>query len=512
MSLTYRAIWEDPWPSIRAQADVEFRSWLSQKHGVTFDGVEYASATLEVRINTASENGVDALEATVVEKIQDEVTLTMRVLTGPDKPSWVWVDVTRVTANYFEWTPIHAPRIVRSLLHASLRSGHTPSSGGVALSDRALPVGPAQVELLHDIIVQKNRGLPVVVFSHRPGDGHQVQRADRAAEILAGVARVFVLTGDATDPFRDAIGVDLAVWGGALRVYLPGSLSASRHRYIPWDQFNLDDSMAGSRVSSLLGPYITARPAPAEYKQVRAALARSGGKDLDELLAEIDEENQVLRSKLEAEQEEKLNLQADVEDLATELTMAQRNFAIIDRAKEGAPASDLDGLDPADISSLQEAVHLARRHLSPALSIPDSATEHLGECDESLSSPAWGRTAWRALRALHSYAESHFDGDFWQYCSEGRGGWSATSKKLAMRESETVMANTKLRGQRTFRVMRAGRDAPSFEVMQSHIKIAEGGGVLAPRIYFLVEEAEGGRIVHIGYVGPHRYVENTRTN
>lgn len=48
--------------------------------------------------------------------------------------------------------------------------------------------------------------------------------------------------------------------------------------------------------------------------------------------------------------------------------------------------------------------------------------------------------------------------------------------------------------------------------MWSHLKIAEGGGPLAPRVYFYDDTRGATGKVHIGYVGPHRHMENTRTN
>lgn len=71
----------------------------------------------------------------------------------------------------------------------------------------------------------------------------------------------------------------------------------------------------------------------------------------------------------------------------------------------------------------------------------------------------------------------------------------------------TVASNTRLRAKRIFPVDRAlCRSQKMFP--QAHIKIAEGGGALAPRIYFHI--AAGAGKVHIGYYGPHRNLPNTR--
>ena len=48
--------------------------------------------------------------------------------------------------------------------------------------------------------------------------------------------------------------------------------------------------------------------------------------------------------------------------------------------------------------------------------------------------------------------------------------------------------------------------------MLAHLKIAEGGGPQAPRVYFL-DDADGvtGKI-HIGYSDPHKHVPNAGKN
>jgi hypothetical protein len=80
-----------------------------------------------------------------------------------------------------------------------------------------------------------------------------------------------------------------------------------------------------------------------------------------------------------------------------------------------------------------------------------------------------------------------------------------------MTESETVQQTKRLREQRRFPVDTRG-DPSGSVIMWSHLKIAEGGGPLAPRIYFHDDtRGETGK-VHIGFVGPHRHTENTRTN
>lgn len=95
------------------------------------------------------------------------------------------------------------------------------------------------------------------------------------------------------------------------------------------------------------------------------------------------------------------------------------------------------------------------------------------------------------------------------WCERG-GGWPATTKRLALRESATVEANPKLRNARMLPV--AVEVAASGRVyMGAHLKISEGGGARAPRVYFLDDTGGVTGRVHVGLVGPHSLVPNTKT-
>jgi hypothetical protein len=48
--------------------------------------------------------------------------------------------------------------------------------------------------------------------------------------------------------------------------------------------------------------------------------------------------------------------------------------------------------------------------------------------------------------------------------------------------------------------------------MPAHLKIAEGGGMLAPRLYFHDDTRGPTGKVHVGYIGPHEHMPNAGTN
>ncbi|MGQ0574161.1 MAG: hypothetical protein ACT4RN_08145 [Pseudonocardia sp.] len=149
-------------------------------------------------------------------------------------------------------------------------------------------------------------------------------------------------------------------------------------------------------------------------------------------------------------------------------------------------------------------------YLDDHLVVPDAACVDLADLDAAVEARAWGRASWKAFRALHAYGAALAEADpgtFWTWC-ERSGLWPATPKKLAMTESDTVQQDRRLRSRRMLPVARAV--APSGRVeMFAHVKVAEGGGTLIPRIYFHVDLA--GARVHVGYFGPHRGMPNTLT-
>jgi hypothetical protein len=80
-----------------------------------------------------------------------------------------------------------------------------------------------------------------------------------------------------------------------------------------------------------------------------------------------------------------------------------------------------------------------------------------------------------------------------------------------MTESETVQKNSKLRDTRIFKV--ASEINPNGQIlMLAHLKIAEGGGHLAPRVYFHDDTGGATGKAHVGFVGPHYLVPNKQAN
>jgi hypothetical protein len=77
-----------------------------------------------------------------------------------------------------------------------------------------------------------------------------------------------------------------------------------------------------------------------------------------------------------------------------------------------------------------------------------------------------------------------------------------------MKESQTVNDNEKLWKKRILPIDKAVNPGGE-QYMEAHVKIAEGGGPLAPRIYFYPHRSTGK--VYVGYFGPHRNMPNNLT-
>jgi hypothetical protein len=165
------------------------------------------------------------------------------------------------------------------------------------------------------------------------------------------------------------------------------------------------------------------------------------------------------------------------------------------------------------VTSCREAASVAVSRLR-GVAVPQEALRDLEDLDAAMEGRAWASTAWRGFRSLDAYANEAADyKGFWHWCEHSPSPyiWPANSKKLAMRESETVMANPQLSMCRRLPVHK--KVEPSgYVMMEAHMKIAEGGGPLAPRIYFYDDTAGKTGQVHVGFFGPHRYMPNTRSN
>lgn len=352
------------------------------------------------------------------------------------------------------------------------------------------------------------------------------------------MAASYVIDNAAADALIEALGRSFGVWDGAIRVYLSGADpavdNAWRHRYFTSGRYARRTFVAGKAIANHLGPVSAVRRPPDSYPAAKRLLeqAETGG-SVDVLLeiaaSELSESGATIADlrKQIAQQDEALDgLAIDLAIAAEERAVALRKVEDLEchvRSLLGqlnAPDNFYTHLaeqgeqPPITVYGMTEALDMAKTYLSDRLIIPDVAIHDLEDLETCAMSTAWAQTSWEGLLALHAYAVDRAagwdGGGFWEWCDNSRNprAWRATDKKLAMRESDSVNNSPKLRRAREFPVS-TDVDPSGRIYMQAHLKIATGGGNLAPRIYFHFDDQRCR--THVGFFGPHKLLPNTKT-
>ncbi|MBY8851907.1 hypothetical protein K7G98_27945, partial [Saccharothrix sp. MB29] len=243
--------------------------------------------------------------------------------------------------------------------------------------------------------------------------------------------------------------------------------------------------------------------------------------DAAALLEMSEEENDELRGRLATQDqryqnllEDHAHLEGEHNRLRIELATARRKLALVEQrlwAEHPDEVAAVVGAQwPDSADSPGEAAELAR-----ACSVRTCASPTVrwwtwtGSTGRSSRAPG-GRRRARVPGAvlLRRGAGGEDDpGSFWTWCANSghANAWTATPKKLAMVESDSVKRSDRLRNKRVFPVD-AGVAAAGEVFMEMHIKIAEGG-VCSRRGSTSCRRGsrEGAR----GYFGPHKNVPNT---
>lgn len=559
MALVYRAMWSDDLVDPVEEAFRGFCEWVSEKgcrftvpstgtvsgpigRGLTDEDAPARGVEAEVRVERAgpdTSRGIESVRRCVLVETRDDRsrwTTTLRAWSGPacrtrEDPGLArfWVDVEIETHDPRHDVSIRAPRLVRNLLQRGLR----PQRRGLRLGEGVHRYGPPSgAETLAEMITSLDRDLPLIVFTPlvlptaeqeglHPSDVEHAMR--QTAVGLAGTASVCCIDdGPMIDELREILGTPYAVWGGAARIYMPGADPAVDdgwlHRYFPPERYLRTRGSVTNLFSRYVLPIALSRRAGPSYDAAREVLRRETLlRQHGEYVELVEAENRKLNDDVDASNSLLGELQLKYENLLDDHEALQGDLADLqqrlDRARTALRELGFNGVDaPARANHPSEAVDLAREYLGDHLVIHPDACVDLDLLDSAREARAWGQTTWEAFRALHAYGSAlagpnRYSGDFWTWCEQSGDPrvWRATTKKLAMTESDTVRSNARLRAQRMLPVDRAV--APSGETeMLAHMKIAEGGGNLAPRVYFHVEE--GAARVHVGYVGPHKNMRN----
>ncbi|HEY2191928.1 MAG TPA: hypothetical protein VGH76_06455 [Actinomycetospora sp.] len=534
MATLYRSIWASDDPDAVDVADRSVVAWAEgvavRHHRPLPSGTARTRASEQHRFvlrrdvhDDPDDTKIDkAVRLVFVESHRDgnRWTTTVRAWSGGSAvgegaKAWVWIDVEADARDVTEPLFAKPPAFVADLLTTT-----AAAHGGVSLLPRAVRYrGDDGAEDLAGVLTLAERELPVVVFGGLgPDAGEDAVRVfdaavQRTTRDVAGLATVAVLDAAGLDTLGAALGEGFEVHRGAMRLYLPALDPAAdaptRHLEIRAERFRDRPALAGRIAVNQLAPPSSLRRAPDSWDRAARRLdeVTPGGmveKVARESARVTDLESELVAERRVAEEvlEEFGDLQHEVTDLRDRLAVATAELARLrgERTEEGL--EDID-LAPPHARDCSDAAALARKHLATYLELPTEAGVDLELLDRQAAGPAWGEQAWRALRALAYYSRARsrdgYDGDFFGWCWNSRHpmAWPANPRKLAMRESKTVMERWP--ESRTFTVD-GGEQA-----VQSHIKISSAG--MAPRIYFTWVERTAK--VHVAYFG--RHLRNTRS-
>lgn len=509
MSVLYRAVWRSdtsttPSDTISAVRSVFTRWALDDPTAPDLPDGESSVGRRIIQVRSLQGAGAtEALEASVHDENQQTDWTTVVRAAATDSTLEVLVDTSMQTDDLDRRIKVGRPRVVSDLLTL----GRNPRLGRSALLSGPVPISAGEVPTLVDVLRDPERALPVVVFTHTPR-GAWIRWAATAATKAEGIATVITLDQPAVDALRDLLG-GLAVWGGAARTYLPAPLDGPddgwRHRYLPGDRFLTSEDSTLDRVVFSLAQLSARRRVPPALTTFEPqpdpelAAAAAQREDLEFELELEREERDLLERELAKSEGRRRRQEDRLRELGAYDDIWQTAEPTIEQA-------------PDEFPDTSEAVLAAQMYLGDRIVIPASAVQQLEGIDTAPNAYAWANTTWRGLRALADFVTAQrdgFDGDFWAFCKNGHGGWPATEKKLAMVESESVRGNAKLSSARFF-VIDERIDPDGRKYMESHLKISEGGGDLAPRIYFYDDTKGATGLVHVGFVGPHHLVPNTK--
>ena len=287
----YRSVFHSPLPpadAFRAARD-EMRAWLRSKDYDlgAFDRGEPRVGPGAVLLRSAA-NAADGAqtERWRLRESNDEgawiSTLTVHApahaAAADNAATWFWVEVEFMAKGSGSEPAgsvrARVPRLARGLLAA------VPAYDSMAaLASEPVLIGREQADELIDILCDPDRRYPAVVASPYPEIAFDEWRVTitRVMWYLPGVASIYILDPIAERWFREGIGDAHAVWGGALRTYLPDvdpavAEEAARHRVLSAARIVADPGRAAGIVSVLPRRLAVEAPLPAPLTGVNRRL------------------------------------------------------------------------------------------------------------------------------------------------------------------------------------------------------------------------------------------------
>lgn len=528
MSVLYRAIWSDRSLSDRERAVNDLRAIVAAWVQETTEPAPLGEGRSELDVSqgrhrtvTYRSVGPQAFEVTTVDQTAGDAAeweTVIRVVADGDTVHTL-VELSMDSDDLNARVSVGRPKVVHQLIDAAKK----PSLGGSRLLSEPLGVPAEGIAVVTELLAHPDRRLPMIVCSEPAGE-HDHGWETTAAKIAArveGVAVVIALDHHAVTAFRRELG-DIAIWGGGIRVYAPGSVTRDsdgwRHRYYLRSRLDEAPKSTIDRIVYSVAQLSARRRVPDVFR----VFGEQRGLPADALdgmipAAELTAARDQWQFELDVARDEQSELERELAHANGHLSRLKDELVsrgLVDLL--WGTVHEVGTSIPDEVQYASEAALAAQAYLSEWLALPDSAIRELEDIDAAPTAYAWGNNTWRGLRALAAYAEDRAagwnKGGFWEWCASGPLlGWPATSKKLSMSEGETVQNSEKLRRTRVFAIDPAVHESGEV-TMLAHLKISEGGGSLAPRVYFYDDTGGPTRKIHIGLIGPHYLVPNKSTN
>jgi hypothetical protein len=543
----YRSVFHSPIQPAEARlaARDEMRTWLRSKGYdlARFDEGDsrVGPGAVLLRNSANSADGSQTWRWQLRETTGEGAWLSSLVVQAPAKPAgnavtWFWIEVEfqseDAAAEQEKGVRAGVPRLARGLL------SRVESRDALALlTNEPTLVGRDSVDDLIDVLCDPERRLPVVVASAHPGlDFEEWRRlAARVTRHLPGLASIYLLDPLGTTAFLAGIGRSHAVWGGALRTYLPDvdpavAGEALRHRVLSAAKVLADPGRAAGILSVVPRRLASEAPLPGPLAGVNRALLTQ----THDLPAVPDVAHMRARFQVLIEERELALRLAEDEEARANTFFVQRESALAELVEREQRVLDLENL----VRSLRKRLVASGRADVAYLPADEAATppttfaelldwmeseltlikftgnrHNLVVLDQRPESSTWVRSSWEVLRALQAYADAkqaqEFAGDFKMWCENPPSEtYAIPAGKIVRDESETVKNNSRWRRQREFPVP-AEINTSRRVFMGAHIRIgASASGRINPRLHYYDATAQSGRI-YIGYIG--RHLTNTRT-
>ncbi len=228
---------------------------------------------------------------------------------------------------------------------------------------------------------------------------------------------------------------------------------------------------------------------------------------LRDVLEEVEDERDQVRARLEEEQLDHAETQAELLNTKLELDRLRGVLARagrVDQTRAAVAAVQSPG-------SFAELLERLDEHVLSHVAFTGDP-KHALELDDFDPLGTWAARAWDMLRVLDGYAAARRRGEFSKgvhaylgHTPPGRPGYPPGAHST--QESDSVERSPRLRKLRVFPVPRDVRpDGAIF--MGAHFKIARKG-LVSPRMHYHDDAGHTGKI-YVGYIGKH--LSNAHTN